>query len=84
MGITEEPVICKVYHNKKSNVQYRAGHADLIASIYKQIDSLPGIFLTGSAYTGIGIPDCIQNGNRAAESALSFLKTTSNGNDKTP
>jgi oxygen-dependent protoporphyrinogen oxidase len=84
MGITEEPVICKVYHNKKSNVQYRVGHADLIASIYKQIDSLPGIFLTGSAYTGIGIPDCIQNGNRAAESALSFLKTTSNGNDKTP
>ncbi len=84
MGITEEPVLCKVYHNKKANVQYRVGHANLIASINKEIDSLPGIFLTGSAYTGIGIPDCIQNGNRAAEAALNFLNVPSNGNDKTP
>jgi oxygen-dependent protoporphyrinogen oxidase len=83
MGITEEPVLCKVYHNKKSNVQYRVGHADLIDSITKQIGSLPGIFLTGSAYTGIGIPDCIQNGNRAAEAALNFLNATSEGNGKT-
>lgn len=84
MGITEEPVLCKVYHNKKANVQYRVGHANLIESIGKEIDSLPGIFLTGSAYTGIGIPDCIQNGNRAAEAALNFLNVPSNGNDKTP
>lgn len=73
MGIIEEPVFCKVFHNRKSNVQYRVGHAGLIESIEKELTRYPGLFLTGSAYTGIGIPDCIQNGNRAAESVINFL-----------
>ena len=73
MGIHQEPEICKVFHNKKSNVQYRVGHAGLIDSVQKDLDAFPGLFLTGSAYTGIGIPDCIQNGTRTAESVVQFF-----------
>lgn len=73
MGIRQEPVICKVFHNMKSNVQYRVGHAELIGSVQKELGAFPGLFLTGSAYTGIGIPDCIQNGTLAAGSAINFL-----------
>ncbi|MBT5472590.1 MAG: hypothetical protein HOK41_18450 [Nitrospina sp.] len=73
MGITEKPVFCRVYVNKKANVQYLVGHQKLIESINEQVDKFPGLFLSGSAYTGIGIPDCIRNGNVAAEATLKFL-----------
>ncbi len=73
MGITEKPVFCRVYKNKKANVQYLVGHQSLVGSINEQVDKFPGLFLSGSAYTGIGIPDCIRNGNMAAEATLKFL-----------
>ncbi len=73
MGITETPEFVKVFHNKKSNVQYQVGHAALIESVHSALSAAPGLFLTGSAYTGIGIPDCIQNGTRTAESILNHL-----------
>ena len=77
MGIDREPVFCKVYHNRKSNVQYHVGHAELVASIQKELQTVPGLFLAGSAYTGIGIPDCVLNGTRAMESAFAFLSQES-------
>ena len=81
MGIHQEPEICKVFHNKKSNVQYRVGHAGLIDSVQKELHVFPGLFLTGSAYTGIGIPDCIQNGTRTAESVIQFFTGESQTQD---
>ena len=77
MGIDQQPEICKVFHNRKANVQYYVGHAALIDSVDRERSSIPGLFLAGSAYTGIGIPDCIQNGTRAAESVIDFLNPES-------
>ncbi len=73
MGIEEEPVFCKVFHNRKSNVQYQVNHSARIDTLMKELESFPGLFLAGSAYRGIGIPDCIQNGTESAESAVRFL-----------
>ncbi len=73
MGIRQEPVMSRVFHYRKSNVQYHVGHAGLIAGIEDELKAVPGVFLAGSAYTGIGIPDCIQNGGRAAEKVLEYL-----------
>ncbi|MEC7641445.1 MAG: protoporphyrinogen oxidase [Nitrospinota bacterium] len=74
MGIKEIPVFCKVFRNLKSNVQYHVNHSDRIDSVMKNLKKFPGLFLAGSAYRGIGIPDCIQNGNQAAKATLEFLK----------
>ncbi len=71
MGINEEPVFCKVFHNRKSNVQYQVNHSKRIDTIMQELQE--GLFLAGSAYRGIGIPDCIQNGTQAAESAIELL-----------
>jgi len=77
MGIIEIPVFCKVYRNLKSNVQYHVNHFEKIDSVMENLKSFPGLFLAGSAYRGIGIPDCIQNGNQAAEATLEFLNIKS-------
>ncbi len=71
MGIQEEPIFCKVFHNRKSNVQYQVNHSKRIDTIMQELQS--GLFLAGSAYRGIGIPDCIQSGSQSAESAIQFL-----------
>ncbi|MBT3921993.1 MAG: protoporphyrinogen oxidase [Nitrospina sp.] len=73
MGIEEKPVFCKVFHNRKSNVQYQVNHSVRIDTLMKELDAFPGLFLAGSAYRGIGIPDCIQSGNESAESVIQFL-----------
>ncbi|MEE9257930.1 MAG: protoporphyrinogen oxidase, partial [Nitrospinaceae bacterium] len=73
MGISETPVFARVFKNEKANVQYQVGHGSLIDQVNGELASMPGMFLSGSAYTGIGIPDCILNGARAAESALQYL-----------
>ena len=77
MGIKETPIFCKVFKNNKSNVQYHVNHSERIDSIMEDLKNFPGLFLAGSAYRGIGIPDCIQNGNQAAESAFDFLNSKS-------
>jgi len=71
MGITEEPVFCKVFHNRKSNVQYEVNHSQRIDTIMQELQK--GLFLAGSAYRGVGIPDCIQGGTKSAESAIELL-----------
>jgi protoporphyrinogen/coproporphyrinogen III oxidase len=77
MGINETPIFCKVFKNYKSNVQYHVNHTEKIDSIMEDLKNYPGLFLAGSAYRGIGIPDCIQNGNQSVESALEFLNAKS-------
>jgi len=77
MGINETPVFCKVFQNYKSNVQYHVNHTEKIDSIMGDLKNYPGLFLAGSAYRGIGIPDCIQNGNQSVESVLEFLNAKS-------
>ena len=73
MGIDREPEFIKVFHNRKANVQYRVGHSALIDSVRDALKFTPGLYLTGSAYTGIGIPDCIRDGTQAATEAIGFL-----------
>jgi oxygen-dependent protoporphyrinogen oxidase len=79
MGIDCEPVFLKVFRYKKANVQYRVGHAALIESVRKELQSFPGLMVAGSAYTGIGIPDCIRDGSYAAKEAIEFLTNKTNG-----
>jgi protoporphyrinogen/coproporphyrinogen III oxidase len=76
MGVHEEPVFSKAFHNRKSNVQYHVNHSQRIDAVMQGLKS--GLFLAGSAYRGIGIPDCIQNGTQSAESAIQLLMGKSN------
>ncbi len=72
MGITATPVLTKVYRWYKANPQYEVGHQERVAEMERLAAQHPGMFLVGSAYHGVGVPDCIQDGARVAET---FLKT---------
>lgn len=60
MGITAEPVVQRIHRWPRGRPQYDVGHLDLVAKIEALTDTIPGLFLTGSAYRGSGIPDCVK------------------------
>jgi len=53
--------------------QYEVGHSERVDAILRRLQNHPGLFVTGNAYSGIGISDCIRTAKAAAEHALSFL-----------
>jgi oxygen-dependent protoporphyrinogen oxidase len=70
MGITAVPVLTKVYRWPKANPQYEVGHQERVAEMEQMAARHAGLYLVGSAYHGVGIPDCIQDGARVAEKIL--------------
>lgn len=71
-GSTEvEPEFARVVVRREVSPVYRVGHLDRVAAIRRALaDSLPGVSIAGSSYDGVGIPDCIASGRRAAAEAL--------------
>lgn len=67
VGIDATPVLTQVYRWHKANPQYELGHQERVADIDRRSAEHPGLYLTGAAYHGVGIPDCIQDGARVAE-----------------
>ncbi len=70
MGITAAPRFARVSRWPRSMAQYTVGHAARVALIAARVDRLPGLALAGNGYHGIGVPDCVLSGQRAAERVL--------------
>lgn len=51
----------------RAMAQYAVGHKERIRQIAEHAVALPGLRLAGNAYDGIGIPDCIRLGRKAAK-----------------
>ncbi len=82
IGIDLKPIFTKIYRWEKSMPQYIVGHIDRVKKIEELVSDCPGLFLTGSAYNGIGISDCISNSHKAAESAIKFLQQKKVGQER--
>jgi protoporphyrinogen/coproporphyrinogen III oxidase len=70
LGITAEPILHKVYVWEDSMPQYNLGHPERLKWIESRLEDLPGLALAGNGYRGIGIPDCIHSGEKAAQKIL--------------
>ncbi|HSH05045.1 MAG TPA: protoporphyrinogen oxidase [Anaerolineae bacterium] len=75
MGIQAPPHLHRIYRWPQATPQYDVGHLDRIDAIE---DALPlGIFVTGSPYRGLGLPDCIHQAEQTAVLATTHLKQIS-------
>jgi oxygen-dependent protoporphyrinogen oxidase len=70
LGVRAEPLLRRVARWPASMPQYRVGHLTRVETIERRLDSLPGLYLAGGAYRGVGIADCVRSGESAAERAL--------------
>ena len=56
--------------------QYAPGHDRLVSAVERDLRSeLPGVFLTGAGYRGLGVPACIRQGGECAHTALDYLNS---------
>jgi len=70
LGLNAAPIEHVIARWPRSMAQYTVGHAQRIADIRAHAAEIPGLHLAGNAYEGIGIPDCIRTGRRAANNIL--------------
>jgi oxygen-dependent protoporphyrinogen oxidase len=69
-GLHVEPEQTQVSRWPRAMAQYAVGHQERMKRIAAQMAELPGLRLAGNAYDGIGIPDCIRTGRKAAREIL--------------
>jgi oxygen-dependent protoporphyrinogen oxidase len=70
IGLAIEPEHTQVSRWRRAMAQYAVGHQQRIERIAARVAGLPGLRLVGNAYDGIGIPDCIRLGRKAAKELL--------------
>jgi oxygen-dependent protoporphyrinogen oxidase len=76
LGITAEPEHVQVSRWRRAMAQYAVGHQERVKRINERVAALPGLKLAGNAYDGIGIPDCIRLGRKAAQDLVALGKAT--------
>lgn len=74
MKIKAKPAFSIITRYKDARPQYHVGHLELVNEIRTNASSeLPGLVLTGSSYDGVGIPDCIEHGQKSASEVIEYL-----------
>jgi oxygen-dependent protoporphyrinogen oxidase len=73
MRADTQPVFASVYRWNGGMPQYTLGHLDRVDEIERLAAEVPGFALAGGAYRGVGIPNCIESGERAVTKVLGDL-----------
>jgi len=73
IDLRAEPIFVRVQRWSKANPQYEVGHGRIVASVDEALSDLPGLFVTGSGFRGVGVPDGVLLGSEAAGRVLAFL-----------
>ncbi len=73
LGIRQEPSITTIQRYPASMPQYELGHLERVQRIENRIDSHKHLEIAGNGFRGVGIPDCIASGERAATALFGDL-----------
>jgi oxygen-dependent protoporphyrinogen oxidase len=71
LGIAAEPALTRVYRWRRAGAQHTVGHLQRVARIEERLAPL-GIFVAGSGFRSVGIPDCVADARRAALAAAEY------------
>lgn len=71
LGIEAVPLFHRIYRWFNANPQYDLGHLERVAAIEASL--LPNIYVTGSAYRGVGMPDCVYQSQQIAQKVITEL-----------
>jgi protoporphyrinogen/coproporphyrinogen III oxidase len=74
LGIQGEPSFTRVYRFERKSAQHEVGHLERMAAIDRRLLSNPGLFITGSGFRGVGIPDCVADARATARKVAEWLE----------
>jgi len=74
LKIAGAPLVARINRWHKSMPQYTLGHEERLSRIEQGLAKHPGLLVTGSAYRGIGISDCIHEAELTVHKILEFIR----------
>lgn len=75
LHIEAEPLFYEITRLYRSMPNYPVGHLEHIRTARGELAGvLPGVHLTGAAFHGVGLPDCVRQGRETAEAVVMQLK----------
>jgi oxygen-dependent protoporphyrinogen oxidase len=67
LGIRARPLVERVFRWERANAQPSVGHPARLAKVRAAAERHPGLYLSGAAFEGVGIPDCVRQANAVAK-----------------
>ena len=74
LQIDRRPDLTRVYRWERANAQHDVGHIERVSAIEDRLSRLPGLFVTGAGYRGVGIPDCVADGRATARAVVEWQR----------
>jgi oxygen-dependent protoporphyrinogen oxidase len=78
-GLSKEPVFSRIFRHEKAIPQYLTGHGARLEAIGKSLEKHPGLVLTGNAFRGVSLNDCVVN---AWETAVKLFPAAAEGQEQ--
>ena len=69
-GLSADPEFVKIFRWNRAIPQYNVGHAARLDAIEEIVGRHPGLVLTGNAFRGVSLNDCIVNAWKTAEAVV--------------
>jgi oxygen-dependent protoporphyrinogen oxidase len=76
LSITGDPIVTRLFRFTKQSPQYEVGHLERVTAIEERLRAIAGVFVTGSGFRAIGIPDCIADGRGIAAAAAKYVSSS--------
>jgi len=73
MGLTSGPIHHSIQRWPQAMPQYLVGHKDRLDAVGAALGHLPGLYLTGAAYRGVGMASCVADAERIAQNAIQYI-----------
>ena len=67
LGLKAEPDFIRIFRHTRAIPQYLVGHAARLKSIDDKLQKHPGLVLTGNAFKGVSLNDCVVNAWKTAQ-----------------
>ena len=74
LEIDRRPALARVYRWERASAQHDVGHIERISAIEDRLSRLPGLFVTGAGFRGVGIPDCVADGRATARAVIEWRR----------
>jgi protoporphyrinogen/coproporphyrinogen III oxidase len=67
LGLDQQPLFARTFRWERAMAQYETGHLERVAEMEKVLAAMPGLYIVGNSFHGIGVPDCIKSARLAVE-----------------
>lgn len=72
VGERGAPTYVRVVRVPRGLPQYTVGHLTRLANTEHALAAVPGLWVTGAAFRGVGLPDCIRQAEETADQVAAF------------